>query len=890
MKKIFKGAICAGLCVAMLGSVGCGGGGSNLDSETRQLQLATGALDGNFNPFFYTSANDGNIVSLTQVGMITINSEGKPAYGDDEACVVKDYTLTMYDTKEVGTGNVIPGGSVDGRSEYEFLIKKGVKFSDGTELTIKDVLFNLYVYLDPAYTGSSTIYSTDIQGLKAYRAQDKSITDDKDVDLDSGFAADALARISDLVEWSSELGQTEANLTAAQKKDLETVKKLFLEEITSDWTSVEQSWEDSYKYSYRFTNAWEAYLLNEGIVTVQTVLNSNGATVSRFEDVDGDGKRNEDPEKPAELYYTTLDPDIDGKEPDAQHHIDGIAQATTADKVSAYMAANNCDEDYAVLQLQKEYCIDVVYNTYTDKSQIANVLSYWATASNALEEFTGQERTEYYQNISADKKVSTVSGITTKQVTSFNGKDLGERYDVLKIVINGVDPKAIFNFGFTVAPLHYYSGTYDGVDYVAQANGVDKFGVAVGNKDFFDKVLKNADKNGLPVGAGCYKASTDTGSDESDRKTFFKNNVVYFKRNDYFETLGSGINNAKIKYLNYKVLADDKIMEALEAQKIDFGMPNATTTNVNKVTSLSSYLKEETYSTGGYGYVGVNPKFVPEVYVRQAIMKAMDTNGTITNYYTTALASPIYRPMSLTSWAYPKDENGTPVGEYEAVKYTTDTSELKALVEKAGYTIGNDGVYVKSRTVRGISNAAIGTKLKLTFTIAGESTDHPAYQMFRDARDTLNSIGFDIIVQTDIQALKKMNTGNLAVWAAAWSSAVDPDPYQIYHKDSKATSVNNWNYSNILRDSTTWAYEKNIIDVLSEKIDEGRETNVEAERIAIYAECMDLIMSLAVELPTYNRSDLCVFNKNVIDASTLVKNPNHNIGLFDKLWQIDYVK
>ncbi|MGN0818468.1 MAG: ABC transporter substrate-binding protein, partial [Candidatus Coproplasma sp.] len=267
MKKIIKGAICTGLCVAMLGSVGCGGGNS-LDSETRQLQLATGALDGNFNPFFYTSANDGNILSLTQIGMITIDENGNVAYGDDEACVVKDYTVTMYDTKEVGTGNVIANGSVNGRTEYEFLIKKGIKFSDGVELTIKDVLFNLYVYLDPAYTGSSTIYSTDIQGLNAYRAQDASLSDEADVDIDSNFSANALARIYALIDWSSDLNQTEANLTASQKADLEKVKELYMEEITSDWTSVEQSWEESYKYTYRFTSAWEAYLFNEGIVTV----------------------------------------------------------------------------------------------------------------------------------------------------------------------------------------------------------------------------------------------------------------------------------------------------------------------------------------------------------------------------------------------------------------------------------------------------------------------------------------------------------------------------------------------------------------------------------------------------------------------------------------------
>jgi hypothetical protein len=47
---------------------------------------------------------------------------------------------------------------------------------------------------------------------------------------------------------------------------------------------------------------------------------------------------------------------------------------------------------------------------------------------------------------------------------------------------------------------------------------------------------------------------------------------------------------------------------------------------------------------------------------------------------------------------------------------------------------------------------------------------------------------------------------------------------------------------------------------------------------------------LAVELPTYQRSDLCVYNNKVIDGSTLVKNPSYNMGLFSKIWEIDYVK
>ena len=114
--------------------------------------------------------------------------------------------------------------------------------------------------------------------------------------------------------------------------------------------------------------------------------------------------------------------------------------------------------------------------------------------------------------------------------------------------------------------------------------------------------------------------------------------------------------------------------------------------------------------------------------------------------------------------------------------------------------------------------------------------------------------------------------------------------YQVYHKDSGATSVNNWNYKNILTASSDWPYEYNIITKLSTKIEDARNMLEQGDRAPIYAECLDLVMQLAVEFPTYQRSDLCVYNKNVIDGNTLVQDPNNNIGTFDMIWNIDYVK
>ena len=164
--------------------------------------------------------------------------------------------------------------------------------------------------------------------------------------------------------------------------------------------------------------------------------------------------------------------------------------------------------------------------------------------------------------------------------------------------------------------------------------------------------------------------------------------------------------------------------------------------------------------------------------------------------------------------------------------------------------------------------------------------------MFEVAAQTLNSIGFKISVKTDNWALKKLATGDLAVWAAAWSSTVDPDMYQVYHKESNAGSTLSWGYDAFKADRDTYAYENGIVDRLSEVIDRARSTTDRDLRTRDYAEAMDLVMQLAVEMPTYQRKDLTVFNSSKIDRATLT--PDSELGpnnsLFARIWEMDFVK
>lgn len=828
------------------------------DPETRPVVFATEALDGNFNPFFSTSATDSKMVGMTQLGMLTTDENGKPLCGKNE-----DTVALAYDVSQVQEGE-------NTYTDYQFIIKNGLKFSDGTALTIKDVLFNLYVYLDPAYMGSATMYSTDIVGLKAYRRQDPAATGDESA-WNATFTAAANERRLNLAYYLDGDPDTAPTDVEKAKKDTVTLKEMFKEEVTSDW-NMHKGTLESYEDEYAFTEDWQVYYFAEGVVKIQ---------------YDGAGKPYRDENG---KYVTNLTPDgiilDNGNEynsgnnynPNYAKEIDEVKNDEALIKAYTDKGATREDAQEFVV---RDFAINTVYSSKADyDDQMVEVLYYWATGTNIFDKFTAEARTEALKELQgADGKlvVDSISGITTATTTKdFKGNDLGASHDVLKIRINGVDPKAIYNFAFAVAPLHYYSGTYEGVDY-SKAEG--NFGVAFNDSTFFEEVLQDDDKNKKPVGAGPYQASNDKGQIDSatvtvDGDDFYSNNWVYFARNDYFTTVGPEIENAKIKYLHYRVVNSDQLIQSLEAKNIDVGEPNATSKNVELISKIA-HVKQRTYVTNGYGYVGVNPKYVPDLEVRQAIMKAMDPVHCLT-YYTEEYAEILYRSMSTQSWIWKNVE--MPTTRPEELAIATSNAEIERLVESAGWKKNASGIYAKD-----------GKTLKFTFTIAGATDDHPATEMFHKAAETLNKCGFDITVTTDITALKKLATGQLQVWAAAWSSTADPDMYQVYHKDSKATSVNNWGYPTILNDSTGAFYrEQQTIDALSTLIEEGRATNNEQDRSEIYLQALDKVLELAVELPTYQRRDMVAYNSEVIDFNSLNQNPTAFQGVIHKIWELDY--
>ncbi|MDR3216280.1 MAG: ABC transporter substrate-binding protein [Clostridiaceae bacterium] len=800
---------------------------AKLDNEVNPLVFSIEAVDKVFNPFFAATGADTSVAGVTQLGLLGVNDDATtPAFGDDEAVIAKDFAINVIGDNE--------------KTEYTFVMKNNVKYSDGVLLTLKDVLFNFYVYLDPVYTGSSTMYSTDIVGLKKYRTQNPYADDNDDAGTDKTFEGAAQDRINaltqeiqafldekfpthtygtykidDLLAYLDNTDQAVPGSTL--KKDAQTFLKEFRTEVETDYRDASVAEGNTSLLDTKMKVFLESY----GLIRI---------------------KNKDDGSKEKEL------------------ELNGIPVATITEAEAIEMV-------YAQYTVTADNLISAVHST--------------ASGNKLFVQFTAEARGDYFDQImDGDRRAvpnvagieRILSGITLNGNTYAapvyeNGNFTGTGYEAFKITINGIDPKAVWNFMVDIAPLHYYSDKahIDAFDYEYN------FGVEFGKLDFFTNVINGGNRTGVPVGAGAYKATNNRYEDVAVGSLtvgeFFNSNVAYFNRNDYF-LMGKPV----INRICYKVVAKERIFDAISNGEIHYASTDAKSYTINQVQQQKDKLSFAEVLTSGYGYIGINAAKVPDINVRQAIMKSMNTALTL-DYYAGTMARAIQRPMSTTSWAYPSDATAS---AYPFSESTSPDGAIGRLLTAGDYTFKN-GLCVSKKD---------GKQLKLTYTISGDQLEHPAYSTMHKSKEILEALGVSVTITPDQQALAKLSVGGLQVWAAAWSSALDPDMFQIYHIESKATSVVAWGYNAIKANPNSVEYR--IVSDLSDLIDQGRETLVQSERKTIYARALDKVMELAVELPTYQRSTLYIWNKQYIDESTMTPANEINTykGPIEKIWEL----
>ena len=166
MKKAIALILSLVMCVSLFTACGKQQGSTDDQETAKTLVVGTQNFDGKFSPFFYTNSYENDVMNMIFDAMLLTDREGsvvlKGADGE-----VRPYNGTDYTYNGVANCDIVE--NADGTVDYNITMKQGIKFSDGEEMTIDDVIFSYYVLLDPTYDGVSTLYSIPIKGLDAYR-------------------------------------------------------------------------------------------------------------------------------------------------------------------------------------------------------------------------------------------------------------------------------------------------------------------------------------------------------------------------------------------------------------------------------------------------------------------------------------------------------------------------------------------------------------------------------------------------------------------------------------------------------------------------------------------------------------------------------------------------
>ena len=435
------------------------------------------------------------------------------------------------------------------------------------------------------------------------------------------------------------------------------------------------------------------------------------------------------------------------------------------------------------------------------------------------------------------------------------------------MILTEQNPKAILSVGVTVAPKHYYTAGY------TPTTQLVNYGVEFNKKAFMDHL---ASFNGDPRGAGPYKFVEVNEQD----------GTVYFERNDYFTTMGGqNIFNAYIKKVALKIIESGAEYSALEAKSVHYATVSATAdvmSDIGKQNVLVPILVDNL----GYGYICINPQVFPDLNVRIGLASLMDTSKAL-DYYPNGLADIIHRSQSQVSWAYP--EGAEAIYPFDGTKATA-IARFKA----AGFTF--------NETTQKFTNVPEGY---FTFTLPSAADKHPAGGIFLRAQELLGEIGIVATIRTDASLIANIKKSPVGVYALAWGSAADPDMYQVYHYLSQAESVVSngikWLYENgtaetvkgtisvkKLDNTVVTMTQKEALSYLGELIEQGTKYMLAEERKPIYEKALEVLAQLIIELPTYQRKNLFVYDQQVIKGTTLSPTVTPYWGPLAEIWKVQF--
>ena len=761
-----------------------------------------------FSPFFAKTAYDVDVEEMTQILLLINDRAGnvilKGIEGETYPYNGKDYFYSNIADFDVVQK---PDGTVD----YNIKLREDIVFSDGVPMTIDDVIFSIYVYSDPAYDGSTTFYSMPVTGMKSFRTGVTADIYDKYEAL--GYAIFAAGPDNtDFSGWTAE--QQDAFFTTyLQKGGVMFAQEIvdfcignYLASYGAYYSMVHNSEVGFGMFMWGFADMEEVQVGEEPVVDEDT----------------GEPVLDEETGEPV------MDPIMEetgflvGEVTGAKWDVANGIEPTAADYWNEIFEAYGMD--------------------FSDSTGI-NV----EVAETPIEDFMVLAfiSGEGPKDPAAGGEIMNIAGL--KRTGDYS----------MTVTTDYFEATSIYNFGFAVAPKHYY-GDVSLYDY-----NNNMFGFTKGDLS----LVKS--KTTSPMGAGPYKYIS------------YANGVVSYEANENYWK-----GEPKVKYMRFQECADADKLAGIVAGTFDVTDPSFNKTTVESIMGYNSNgeitgdaIYTSTVDNLGYGYIGIcattvnvagDPPSQASRYLRTAFatLFAVYRNTVINSYYG-ARASVIQYPISNTSWAAPRpndegyrlaysvDVDGKPIyndSMNEAQRYAAALDAAVGYFKAAGFTW--DAASGK------FTAAPAGAQMTYEAIIPADGVgDHPAFGILTAAKEALATIGItlDINDPTNSNVLwRALESGQAEIWCAAWGATIDPDMYQVYHS------------SNIYGLGGTDSNHYAIADPeLDDLIMVARSSADQSFRKATYKRCLEIIMEWAVEVPNYQRQNAVIFAPDRVNMATV---------------------
>ena len=770
-----------------------------------------------FSPFFSETSYDADVVTMTQIALLTTDRVGGIVSN-----AIEGETHTYNGTDYLYTGPADTSVDYDPETDttlYTAVLRDDLMFSDGTPVTADDVIFTYYTYLDPSYVGSTTLGSYDIVGLKDYQTQTTSDVFDKyDALVAEIYAAGRDHEWTDADAWTQE-----------QQDDF--------------WARVDAAvlYEVEKIVNYVMANYLDAYAEDIVGFTPEEVSASEGLQVAFSMGGWGFGGYDCPVVEETEDMEATEEPteeDVEGTEEpacaDEEMLWTGPYTGTQWDLAESFPTT----ADYAN-EILAGYEGDLVeafpYESADGVDVLANVKSAWIGYWGPMDEAMG------------GAGVPNIAGIV--KVDDYT----------VQVTLNGFEAPAVYSvLGIQVTPLHYY-GDVDKYDYENNMFGFD-----------FGDLSKQESLTATPMGAGPYKFV-----EYNNRVVYFAANEYFYRGVPKIsEVQFKETTTAEVPSAVQTGAADAGEMTYSKERYDEVQSYNSNGEMTGDVITSSMV------DFQGYGYIGINaltvkvgddPASDASKNLRRAFatILAVHRDVAINSYYGEG-ASVINYPITNTSWAAPQptdegyqiafsvDVNGDPIYTAEMTmdeKYAAAEAAALGFFEAAGFTVGEDGM---------LAEAPEGAKLSYEVIVPGEGTgDHPAFAILTSAKASLEKLGMEFRINdpADSNILwDALDADTQEMWTAAWQTTIDPDMYQVYHSSSRVSDDTGTSTSN----------HYNINDPeLDQLIVDARLSDDQPYRKAIYKQALDKIIDWAVEIPTYQRLNVVIFSTERINISTI---------------------